>query len=66
MTGEIINLRRARKARSRNEKEKRAEENRLTFGRSKAEKKRDAAEKSITQSRLEGHRRKTPPDQDDA
>ncbi|NRG17863.1 DUF4169 family protein [Rhizobiales bacterium] len=65
MTGKIINLRLARKAKTRSEKEKRAEENRLTFGRSKAEKKRDAAEKSITENRLEGHRRKNPADQDD-
>lgn len=36
--GEIVNLRQARKAKSRMEAEKRAEENRVKFGRGKAEK----------------------------
>ena len=37
MTAEIINLRRARKAKNRREKDKRAEENRARFGLTKAE-----------------------------
>lgn len=38
MAAEIVNLRQARKAKARNEKERQAEQNRLTFGRTKAEK----------------------------
>ena len=38
MSADIINLRQARKARARLEKEEKAQENRLQFGRSKAEK----------------------------
>lgn len=38
MSADIVNLRQARKARSRTDKEKQAEQNRLFHGRSKAEK----------------------------
>ena len=41
MSAEIVNLRQVRKQKQRAEKEKRAEDNRRSFGRSKAE--RDAA-----------------------
>lgn len=55
---EIINLRQARKKAARNEKEKQAEQNRLTFGRTKAEKTltralNEKAEKTLDQGKLE-------------
>jgi hypothetical protein len=54
----VVNLRQFRKARTRSEKEKQAEQNRLTFGRSKAEKTltkalNAKAEKTLDQGRLE-------------
>ncbi len=54
---DIINLRRARKAKARDEAENLAAENRARFGRTGAEKKRDAAQKALDEKRLEGHRR---------
>jgi len=58
MTGEIVNLRKFRKARQRDEKEKQAEQNRLSFGRTKAEKAvttalNEKAKRSLDQRRLE-------------
>lgn len=55
--GEIVNLRRARKAQGRLQAEAKAQENRTRFGLSKAE--RQLAEKanSLAERRLEGHRR---------
>ncbi len=38
MSAEIVNLRQFRKKQSRSEKEKQAEQNRITFGRTKARK----------------------------
>lgn len=38
MNAEIVNLRQFRKKQSRSEKEKQAEQNRISFGRTKAEK----------------------------
>ncbi|WP_296097230.1 DUF4169 family protein [uncultured Agrobacterium sp.] len=38
MTGDVVNLRQFRKQKTRSEKEKQAEQNRLSFGRTKAEK----------------------------
>lgn len=57
MTGEIVNLRQARKAKTRAEKEKQAEQNRLTFGRNKAEKSltralNEKADRLLDQGRL--------------
>jgi hypothetical protein len=57
MPADIVNLRRARKARARAEKEKLAETNRLAFGRSKAEKSATAAERLRAQRAIEGRRR---------
>ncbi|NBJ11939.1 DUF4169 family protein [Microvirga arsenatis] len=54
---EIINLRQARKNKARAEKEARAEQNRISFGRTKAEKKLTKAEQELAKSRLEAHRR---------
>ncbi|MBB3018076.1 hypothetical protein FHR70_001116 [Microvirga lupini] len=54
---EIINLRQARKQKARAEKEARAEQNRITFGRTKAEKTLTKVEQDMTKTRLEGHKR---------
>lgn len=58
MSADVVNLRQFRKAKTRSEKEKQAEQNRLTFGRSKAEKNltealNAKAEKTLDQGRLE-------------
>lgn len=63
MSADVVNLRQFRKVKARSEKEKQAEQNRLTFGRSKAEKNLTAAlnakaEKTLDQGRL------TPSDKD--
>lgn len=52
---EIINLRLAKKARSRQDKEKKAEENRIKFGRTKAEKETARLTKALDEKRLTGH-----------
>jgi len=54
---EIINLRQARKNKARAEKEARAEQNRIAFGRTKAEKEMTKAEREMAQRRLDAHRR---------
>ena len=58
MSADIVNLRQFRKDKARLEKEKEAEQNRLTFGRTKAEKsltkaRNEKAEKSLDQGRLD-------------
>ncbi|MBB4953263.1 hypothetical protein H4S14_001470 [Agrobacterium vitis] len=58
MSGDVVNLRQFKKAKARLEKEKTADQNRLTFGRTKTEKNlthalNKKAEKSLDQSRLE-------------
>lgn len=58
MAADVINLRQARKRVERAEKERQADQNRLTFGRTKAEKNltralNEKAEKSLDQGRLE-------------
>ncbi len=63
MTGEIVNLNRARKAKIRAEKAKRAESNRATHGRSKAEKTRQREEAGRKAAELDGkHLDDDPPD----
>ena len=57
MTAEIVNMRRARKARARADKEKLAAENRATFGASGKEREARAAEKAIEERRLDGVKR---------
>jgi len=53
---DVVNLRQARKAKARSEREAKAAQNRAKFGRPKAE--RDAAEAldRLADARLEGHR----------
>ena len=53
---EVINLRQARKAKSRNAQDAKAAENRRKFGRPKAERDADAAQERLARRRLEGHR----------
>lgn len=58
MTADIINLRRARKAQARVEKDKRSAENRAIFGRSKAERERadrerDRIRRELDQAKVE-------------
>lgn len=58
MTGDVVNLRQFRKQKARSEKEKQAEQNRLTFGRTKAEKSltnalNEKAERSLDQGKLD-------------
>ncbi|MGE0023442.1 MAG: DUF4169 family protein [Hyphomicrobium sp.] len=57
MTAEIVNLRKARKARDRVAKEKRAAENRAKFGRTKAERADAEAQQEIELRRLAAHKR---------
>ena len=54
---EIVNLRAARKARARSDREAKAEANRRKFGRTKAEKQADAAEKDRAGRALDAHKR---------
>jgi hypothetical protein len=54
---EIVNMRRARKAKARVEKDKTATENRIRFGQTKADRERDAAEKLLAQRQFDGHKR---------
>jgi hypothetical protein len=58
--GEIVNLRRARKAQGRRKEEQRAEENRLRFGLSKAEKQLAEKTNELAERRIEGHRLDSP------
>lgn len=58
MTGDIVNLRQFRKQKARSEKEKLADQNRLTFGRTKAEKNltsalNDKASRALDQGKLD-------------
>jgi hypothetical protein len=53
---EIINLRRARKQRARQDAEVQAQQNRITFGRSKAERNLTEAERAKAARELDGHR----------
>jgi hypothetical protein len=54
---EIINLRQARKRKARTEKDARAAENRIAFGRPKAERQLAEAEKDLGRRRLDAHLR---------
>lgn len=58
MTGDIVNLRQFKKQQARTEKDRQAEQNRISFGRTKAEKSltralNDKAEKAIDQGHIE-------------
>lgn len=58
MSGDVVNLRQVRKQKARSEKERQAEQNRISFGRTKAEKAltralNDKAQKTFEQGHLE-------------
>ncbi|GEO86798.1 MULTISPECIES: DUF4169 family protein [Alphaproteobacteria] len=58
MSADVVNLRQFRKVKARSEKEKQADQNRLTFGRTKAEKNltkalNAKAERTLDQGRIE-------------
>lgn len=55
--GEIVNLRRARKAKARQRDEEQAAQNRVAFGLSKAEKQFSAATRALDAKKLDGHLR---------
>jgi hypothetical protein len=57
MTAEIVNLRRARKAKARTAKEREAEANRIAFGRTRAEKLATDAERVRAERAIDSHRR---------
>ena len=56
MPADLINLRQARKARARAEKEAQAAENRAKFGRTKAERQNKSAADDLEQRRLDAHK----------
>ena len=65
MAAEVVNLRQFRKRQARSEKEKKAEQNRVSFGRGKGEKTltralNEKAMKTLDQGRLEQPRSLTP------
>lgn len=60
MTGDIVNLRRARKTRARETEEAAAAANRAAFGRSRAQKTLAEATRRLDEARLSGHRRTEP------
>jgi Domain of unknown function (DUF4169) len=55
--GEVVNLRRARKERVRREKDEKAQENRVAFGRTKSERDTTAALNRLDAARLDAHKR---------
>lgn len=52
---EIINLKNARKQKARTQKDAKAAQNRILFGRTKAEKLQQAAEKARAANHVDGH-----------
>jgi hypothetical protein len=62
--GDVVNLRRVRKARLRTDREAAAAQNRARFGRTRSERDKAAAEAEISARRLDGLRR-TPEDDGD-
>lgn len=60
---EIVNLRRARKQRARQEAEQQAQQNRIAFGRTKAERSLTQAERDKAARILDGHRLAPPDDE---
>jgi hypothetical protein len=57
MPAEIVNLRRARKAKARVGREQTATENRRLHGRTKAERQKEAAERERAVRAIDAHRR---------
>jgi Domain of unknown function (DUF4169) len=63
--GDLINLRRIRKRRAKDEAERMAEANRLAFGALKDERRRREMEQALAQRELEGRRLEGPRDDHD-
>ncbi|KQS97924.1 MULTISPECIES: DUF4169 family protein [unclassified Rhizobium] len=62
MSGDVVNLRQFRKQKARTEKDKVAEQNRISFGRTKAEKQLTSALNDKAGKALDQGRRETTPD----
>lgn len=60
MSAEIVNLRRARKAKARANAAETAAQNRVRYGRPKAERDAQAAATALEERRLDAHRRAEP------
>lgn len=60
--GDLVNLRRARKARDRREKEASAQANRVAFGRLKTERQATQAQQLLETEKLDAHKRERPED----
>ena len=56
---DVINLHKKRKAKLRAEKEKKASENRVKYGRTKEEKQREKLKAERAEKLLQGHKRET-------
>jgi hypothetical protein len=56
LSAEVINLRRARKASARAERQRAAEQNRRLHGQTKGEKEKQAAERERQRKEIAGHR----------
>ncbi|MEJ0013383.1 MAG: DUF4169 family protein [Bauldia sp.] len=54
---DIVNLRRVRKSKQRDEREKEAAANRTRFGRTRAEKEAEAARRDLADKNIDGHKR---------
>ncbi|CAN7462456.1 DUF4169 family protein [Pararhizobium sp. LjRoot255] len=66
MTGDVVNLRQFRKQKARTEKDKHAEQNRISFGRTKAEKQLTTAlNDKAGKAHEQGRREKTSDESDD-
>ncbi len=63
MTGNVINLRTARKRKARDEADRKASENRVRFGRAKAEKQLADKESKAARRHLDEHRLDRPNDE---
>lgn len=60
--GEVVNLRLARKAKARADKQDKAADNRIRFGQSKQERQQIKALRNLDEKRLDGHIRRKDPD----
>lgn len=60
MSGDVVNLRQARKTRAKAAKDQLTAANRAAFGRTRADKTRAEAEHRLADIRLSGHRRVEP------
>jgi hypothetical protein len=62
MTGDVVNLRQFRKQKARTEKDRTAEQNRVSFGRTKVEKQLTKTLNDKASKALDQGKRETPPD----